>query len=135
MRFVVIVLLILGAHFSLTPFAPAAAGKGWALWPFATDSKPWLSGVGGLPQQPGSALTPALAGVAGLGFLVAALSLFRLVIPADWWSPLVLVSTVASLLLYALYFGPWALLPMAIDAVLLWGMLVQNWSVISLGSS
>lgn len=40
MRFVVLALLLLGAQFSATAFAPAEAGKAWLLWPFADDSKP-----------------------------------------------------------------------------------------------
>ena len=132
MRFAIILLLLLGAHFSLTAFVPTTAGKGWALWPLAADSKPWLGFIGGLPQQAGSVITPLLAGLAGLGFLAAVASFFGVVIPVDWWRPLVLVSAVASMLLYALYFGLWALLPIVIDAVLLWGILMQDWSVAGL---
>jgi hypothetical protein len=129
MRFIIIVLLIVAAHFSLTPFAPAAVGKGWFLWPFAADSKPWLSFVGGLPQQPGSVLIPILAGVAGFSFITALLGLFAFLVLPSWWSSLVIVAAVASILLHILYFGVWALLPIAVDRVLLWGVLVQHWSV------
>jgi len=31
--------------------------------------------------------------------------------------------------LYVLYFGVWAILPIVIDAALLWGVLAQHWSV------
>ena len=55
--------------------------------------------------------------------------------PAHWWLPLVVVAAVASLLLYVLYFGVWALLPMALDAVLLWGVLARHWSVAGLRSA
>ena len=47
MKFVVLFLVILGAHFSLTPFAPAPAGAAKFYWPFAADSKPWLGFIGG----------------------------------------------------------------------------------------
>ena len=129
MRFVVIVLLIIAAHFSLTPFAPTQAGKAWFGWPFAADSKPILAFVGGLPAQSGSVLTPLLAGLAGLGFLAALAALFGIVIPAGWWRPLMMVAGIASALLYVLYFGRWSPLPLALNAVLLWGVLAQNWSV------
>lgn len=132
MRYVVVVLLLLGAQFVLTAFAPAAAGKAWILWPFAADSKPMLRGIGGLPQQSGSVLIPLLAGVAGLGFLAAVLGLFGVIVPANWWLPLVVVSGVASILLHVLYFGVWALLPLATDVVLLWGVLLQHWTVAGL---
>ncbi len=135
MRIIVLVLLLLGAQFSATVFAPAEAGKAWFLWPFATDSKPWLGIIGGLPKQGGSIVTPLLAGVATLCFLAAALGLFGIAIPADWWRPLVLVAVVASALLHGLFLGIWALAPMAVDLVLLWGLLLQNWSVSALTGS
>ena len=126
MRYVILILLLLAAHFSLTPFAPAPVGKGTFYWPFAADSKPWLAGIGGLPQQSGRVITPLLAGLAGACFLAAALSLLGWVVPANWWMPLVLTASVASGLLYVLYLGPWSLLPIALDAVLLCGVFLQR---------
>jgi hypothetical protein len=135
MRYVVTVLLLVGAHFSLTAFAPAAAGKRWIGWPFDADSKPRLGSLGGLPKQ-GGALAALLAGVAGLGFLAAAVGLlFGVVVPADWWRALVMVALVASILLYALYFGPLALIPIALDVAILWGVLAQGWSMSGLRGS
>jgi hypothetical protein len=89
MRYIILTLLLLAAHFSLTPFAPAQVGQAWIGWPFAADSNPVLSFVGGLPQQTGSVLTPLLAGVAGLGFIAAACALFGVGIPTAWWPTLV----------------------------------------------
>jgi hypothetical protein len=135
MRYVITVLLLVGAHFSLTAFAPAAAGKRWIGWPFDADSKPLPGGAGGLPRQ-GGALSALLAGVAGLGFLAAVVGLlFGVVIPADWWRALVTVSAAASILLYALYFSPLSLLPIALDVVILWGVLSQGWSMSGLRGS
>lgn len=128
----IIVLLLLATHFSLTPFAPAPAGKATFYWPFAADSKPWFAFIGGLPQQSGGFVTPLLAGLAGFGFLVAALSLLGWLIPAGWWMPSVVIACAASLLLYVLYFGMWAILPLAVDGVLLWGVLFQHWNVAGL---
>jgi hypothetical protein len=129
MRIIVALLLLLGAQFSLTAFAPAAAGRAWLLWPFAADAQPILSGIGGLPQQSGSVLTPLLAGLSSLAFLAAALGLFGKGVPAEWWLPLIVVATSASILLHMLYAGPWALLPLAVDVLLLWGVFALHWSV------
>jgi hypothetical protein len=129
MRIVVAILLLLGAHFSLTACAPAPAGRAWLLWPFAAGAQPILSGIGGLPRQSGSVLTPLLASLSGLAFLAAALSLFDRAVPAEWWLPLIVLATGVSILLHALYAGPWALLPLAVDALLLWGVLALHWSV------
>jgi len=135
MRYVVTVLLLVGAHFSLTAFAPAAEGKRWAGWPFGVDSKSVLSVLGGLPRQ-GGAITALLAGVAGLGFLAAVVGLlFGVIVPADYWRALVTVSAAASILLYALYFGPLSLLPIALDVVILWGAWSRGWSMSGLRGS
>jgi hypothetical protein len=132
MRFVVLVLLLLGAHFCLTAFAPAQAGRAWVLWPFAADSKPVFAFVGGLPAQSGSAWTPLLAGMAGLAFLLAAAGLFGLVIPTGWWSTLVLIGVTSSLLLNAAYFSGNAIVPLLVDLTLLWGVWLQHWTVAGL---
>lgn len=133
MRIIVLVLLLLGAQFSATVFAPAA-GKAWLLWPFGEDSKSWLSIVGGMKQS-ASPLTLVVAGVATLCFLATAFGLFGIVVPVDWWRPLALVAVVASILLHVLFFGIWAVVPIAVDVVLLWGVLLQNWSVSTLTGS
>lgn len=120
MRFVILSLVLLAAHFSLTAFAPALAGKSWVLWPFAADSQPSLAGIGGLPQQVGSVLSPVLAGIAGLGFLVAAFSLFGVIAPALWWRGLVVAASTASILLFVMFPSRWSVLPIGLDAVLIW---------------
>lgn len=135
MRIIALVLLLLGTQFSATVFAPAEAGKAWLFWPFADDSKAWLGVVSGLPKQGGSVASPLLGGIATLCFLAAALGLFGILIPADWWRPLVLVAAVASTLLHISFFGIWALAPIAVDVVLLWGVLLRNWSVSTLTGS
>ena len=132
MRIIVIILLVLAAHFSLTPFAPAQAGKAMFYWPFAADSRPLLAFAGGLPSQSGSVLTPLLAGIAGLCLLAGALGLFGILVPANLWSLLVVAGAIASMLLYVVYFGVFALIPMIIDAVLLWGVFAQNWTAAGL---
>ncbi len=129
MRIIVIILLVLAAHFSLTPFAPAKAGHAIFYWPFAADTQPLLGFVGGLPNQSGSVLSPALAGIAGLCFLAAILGLFGVIVPTQWWPALVVAGAIASALLYILYFGLFSVIPIVIDVILLWGVFVQNWSV------
>jgi hypothetical protein len=134
MRIVVIIILLLAAHFNLTAFAPAQAGKATFYWPFAADSKSWLSFIGGLPQQSGL-FTTLLASIAGLGFLAAAFALLGWIVPEGWWLPSVLIAAIASIALYVLYFGGNALIPIALDAVLLWGVIVQGWTVAGLHSA
>lgn len=127
MRYVVTALLILGAHFAFLPFKPADAGKAWPIWPLDVNAKPWLSVVGGLPKD-GGTFTVVLATVAGIGFSVAALGLYWDRIPAQAWPGIVVVSAVLSLVIYGLYFGVNALLPLALDLVVLGGVLLRGWS-------
>jgi hypothetical protein len=131
MRFITIILLLLSAHFALTPFAPGPAGTAKFYWPFAADSRSWLGFAGGLPAQSG-ALTAILAGLAGLGFLVAAIGIIWNFIPASWWPILITIAAISSILLYVLYFGIWAILPLALDLVLLWGILLRHWTLAGL---
>ena len=131
MKIILTALLILAAHFSATPFAPAPAGTAKFYWPFAADSKPWLGFIGGLPAS-GGLVTALLAGIAALGFLASLLALFGWLVPAHWFAPLIVAAAVASILLYVLYFGVFSLLPLALDALLLWGVLAQGWSVAGL---
>lgn len=125
MKAVVLIVLVLAAHFSLTPFAPGKAGEGKFYWPFAADTRSWLPFIGGLPAQSGSIVTPLLAGIAGLAFLAAAASLLGWFIPATWFRPLVIAGAAASTLLYVFYIGPFAILPLALNAVILWILLSQ----------
>ncbi len=86
-QIIVLILLLLGAQFSATVLAPAQAGKGWILWPFAADSKSLLGFVGGVQHQSGNGFTPLLAFIGGLstlGFLTTAASLFGILVPASW---------------------------------------------------
>jgi len=132
LRFVVLVLLVAALHFSLIPFAPAQAGKAWLVWPLAADTRPWLAPIGGLPAQGNGLLTSVLSGLAALCFLGAALGLFGWVVPAAWWPWLVSAGAAASAALYLLYLGPWAILPLALDILLLWGTFGLHWTVATL---
>jgi hypothetical protein len=128
MRYLIFAFLLLSAHFALTPFAPGPVGASKIYWPFALDSRPWLRFVGGLPAQSGL-LTALLAGLSGLGFLVSALGLFWNITPPTWWPYIVIISAIASILLYVLYFGPWALIPLVLDLLFLFGVFFRNWTV------
>jgi hypothetical protein len=50
-------------------------------------------------------------------------------VPAGWFRGLALVGAGASALLYVLFIGPLAVLPLLVDAFLLWGLLLQKWTV------
>ena len=123
MRILVTVLLVVGAHFSLTALIPGP--KALFYWPFGPESKP-IIGVGA------GIFRPLLAVIAGVCLLAAAAALFGLIVPEGWFMPLAIVGSAASILLYVLYLSVYSIIPIAIDAILLWGVLAQQWTAIGL---
>jgi len=123
MRILVAVLLVVGAHFSLTALIPGP--KALFYWPFGPESKP-IIGIGA------GVFTPLLAVIAGVCLLAAAAALLGLIVPEGWFVPLVIVGSIASILLYVLYLSVYSIAPIALDALLLWSVLAQQWTAISL---
>jgi len=138
-KIAITILLILAWHFPTTFFAPGGTGQpasdtGSLIWPFGRASSPALAGVPSFvaPSSLTSVMSPsvamAAAGIASLAFLLALFSLWGVVIPADWWRPAAIVGSVASIVLFLIYLGPGAIIPIAIDLVVLWGVFVQDWT-------
>ena len=138
-KIAITILLIIAWHFPTTFFAPGGTGvpagdTGTVIWPFGRASSPALAGVPGFvaPSSLTSVLSPsvamAAAGIASLAFLLALLSLWGFVIPADWRRPAAIVGSVASIVLFLIYIGPWAILPIAVDLFVLWGVYAQGWT-------
>jgi hypothetical protein len=104
-RISIIALLLLGAHLSLTALVPAAAGQGpppwWVgggvLWPFFADTATLLP-AGGIRDV----FTPILG------------------ITASRFRGLVVAGVVASIVVQVVWISGWAVLPLAVDAALLW---------------
>ena len=95
-----------------------------------------------LTAEQGESVGQILARIAVLCFISALLSLLRprwlpgmLRPPANWWRPLVLTASSASALLFLVYLGPWSIVALVIDAVLVWGVLAQGWTVATLTGS
>jgi hypothetical protein len=138
-RIVITLLLVAAWHFPTTFFVPGGTGTpqaaGSIIWPFGRATGPVLAGLPGfvapsslqtVVASPSIAL--AAAGISSLAFLVALFSLWGVVIPADWWRPAAIIGSVASIVLFAIYLGPWAIVPMVIHAAVLWGVFVQGWT-------
>ena len=132
-------LLIVAWHFPTTFFVPGGTGQpaadgGSLIWPFGRGSGPLLAGVPGFVAPPSMtsftspSVAMAAAGIASLAFLLALFSLWGVVIPADWWRPAAIVGSVASIVLFVIYLGPLAIVPLAVDLVVLWGVLIQGWT-------
>jgi len=119
----ILALLLLGAHLNLTALVPAAAGQGpppwWVggglLWPFFADTGTLLP-AGGIRDV----LTPMLGITAAVCLFLAAGAFLGWLVPASWFRGLIVTGAVASIVLQVVWISGWAVLPLAIDAALLW---------------
>ena len=122
MRWIVFILLLLGALFSLTVFVSAGHSRLWH--PFAADAKPVIE----LMTGPNANLIPRVLGsVSGLFFLAAIVGLFWKALPVSWWPMLVYAAVTTSVLLCLLYFGVWILTPLFLNVILVWGVHTKRW--------
>lgn len=129
MRTVVAACILLAAHFTLTIFVPG--DKALVYWPWGNNTRPVVAGLGGLPRND-VLMTSLLAWLAGLAFLLAFAALFHTIVPETWFPVLVLAGSLASIILFGLHFSAVALLPIAINVILVFGILVQHWTVADL---
>jgi hypothetical protein len=114
-----------GIHASfLAPRPPATAGG--PEWPFAIGHSRVLSPLG-LPAE-----SVRLAGMALIAVVIAAYAFAALtavgIAPGALWVPAIVIGSIASLAILALFFHPWLVLGLAIDAVLVWAVLVAGWA-------
>jgi len=96
-------------------------------WPFDM-SRSWTIARLGLDRP-----TVRLAGLALIwltvaGFVLAGLSTVGLLVPAEWWQPLVAASALVSAALLVLFFSGQLVVGLAIDLVLLLVALAGSWS-------
>jgi hypothetical protein len=134
-------LLFLAWHFATTFFVPATGhqGRGTIVWPFGQSSRPALDSIRALAPgvPPGSwpmTVALVLAGSASLAFLAALASLFGVILPSATWAPAVVLGASASGALFLLYLSRWALVPLVVDAVLLWGIVAAGWETPTLSA-
>jgi hypothetical protein len=143
LRIGVTILLIVAWHFPTTFFVPqdAPSDRGWLIWPFGKASTPVFDGLqapiapSSLSTMSSPTLAMALAGVASLAFIVAIASLWGIVIPSEWWRPAALIGSISSIVLFAIYLSPLAVVPLIVEAAVLWGVLVASWTPQSLAGS
>ncbi|MCZ7662503.1 MAG: hypothetical protein M5U22_05985 [Thermoleophilia bacterium] len=134
-KVVSILVLLLGAQVNLSALVPAAPGQapppwwvgGGLLWPFFSDTSTLLR-AGGVRD----ALTPLLGIAAAACFLLAAAALLGWLVPPSWFSSLVVAGAVASMVLQVVWLSGWAVLPLLVDAALLWSVFALHLTVDSL---
>jgi hypothetical protein len=136
-------LLIIGWHFPTTFFVPSGPPyeKGWIIWPFGQRSKPALDVLPGVlapTALPATGATPTLAlvaaGLASLAFLVAIAGVWGFIVPPAWWQPMVLFGAAASAVLFAIYFSPFAIVPLVVDAIAVFLVLYRSGALLQLST-
>ena len=122
-------ILLVGAQVNLSALVPAAPGQapppwwtgGGVLWPFFSDTHTLLP-AGGLRD----ALTPILGVTAAACFLLAAAALLGWWVPAGWFPGLLAAGAVTSIVLQVIWISVWAIVPLAVDALVLWAVFVMH---------
>jgi hypothetical protein len=132
MWIIMLVLLLLGAHLNLTALVPLQVGDpsppwwvgGRLVWPFAVETHTLIP-AGDLLNT----LTPLLAIVSAVCFLLAAAALLRWRLPANWFPWLVVAGAIPSIALQIIWFSGWAVLPLLVDIALLWAVFGRHVTV------
>lgn len=135
MWILMLVLLLLGAQLNLTAIVPLQVGDtpppwwvgGRLLWPFAVETRTLLP-AGDLLN----AITPILAFASAACFLLAVAALLRRVVPESWLPWLIAAGAVLSLVLQVIWLSGWSVLPLVVDAALLWAVFGRHVTVASL---
>ena len=128
-------LVLLAAQLNLTAIVPAAPGQGpppwWVgggiLWPFFADTRTLIP-----PGETLGAITPLLGISSAVMFLLAAAALLGWVVPAGWFPWLIVAGVVLSVPLQIIWLSGWAILPLLVDAALLWLVFATNATVAAL---
>ena len=108
----------------LSPRPPATAGG--PEWPFELGRSWLLSGLG-TTVIAARVIGITLIALTIVGFAIAASAAVGIA-PASLWRPGVAIGALASVATLLLFFHPWLVLGLAIDLVLLWGVVVARWS-------
>lgn len=135
MWILILVALVFAAHLNLTALVPLQAGQapapwwvgGRLIWPFAVETHTLVP-----PGDALNSLTPILAIVSAVTLLMAAAALLRWAVPAAWFPWLIVLGTACSIVLQIVWFTGWAVLPLLLDAVLLWAVFGQHITVSNL---
>lgn len=132
MWILILILLFLGAHLNLTALVPLQAGAvpppwwvgGMLFWPFSLETRTLLP-----PGNLLNTVTPLLAVASTILFLMAAAALLRRFVPPLWFRLLVVAGVAFSIPLQLIWISGWAILPLVVDAALLWAIFAQHITV------
>jgi len=89
----------------------ALAALAWIRARPGTDSGAWSAArawaVPSLTAHTATVVASAVWVVSSIGFVVAALSFWGVLVPTDWWRPVGVASAIVSIVGIVLFFGTW----------------------------
>lgn len=112
-------------HASYLSPAPAPT-PGAPQWPFAME-RSWLIAGLGIGVGPVRVVGTLLVVAVVFGFVLAGLAWLGIVVPQAWWPGIIVGSAAASTVLMTMFFHPWIVLGLVIDAVLVWLVVGGGW--------
>jgi hypothetical protein len=111
-------------HVGFVSARPPATADG-PRWPFTTE-RSWLLDRLGTPGEVARSLALALVALTVASFALAAIVALAAV--PGLWTASIAIGSVASLVLLIVFFDPWLVIGIGIDAVLLWATFVAGWA-------
>jgi len=114
-------------HIMFVAPVPASSGNPATDYPFGIG-RAWLVTSGLIGASTLKAIAVVLVGMVIVGYSLTALATVGLLVPATWWSSLMIASTIASLALMVIGFAPMLALGIAIDIVLLLVAIAAVWA-------
>ncbi|HEX7172974.1 MAG TPA: hypothetical protein VF365_10250 [Candidatus Limnocylindria bacterium] len=116
----------------LTPAPPRTAGG--PEWPFEM-ARSWTVAATRVDPQLVRAIGSVLVIATIVLLAAAALASLGWVVPASAWPLLVVAGATASAITLVVFFDPWIVLGLAIDAGLLWAAIAAGWSPAAISPS
>ena len=125
---VAIFLILHGLTHSILAMVPSPNTPNAGVATFFPGLGSWLLTGLGLSESASKPIAIVLSVIATIGFVAAGLALFGILVPFDWWRILAIASAVVSLLLVVIFWDPYLIVGLLIDAKVLVTLLFTKWS-------
>ena len=117
-----------GLTHSIMAMVPSPNAPDAGVATFFSGLGSWLLTRLGLSESTTQTTAILLAVIATLGFVAAGLALFGILVPFDWWRALAIASAVVSLSLVLIFWHPYLIVGLLIDAAVLVTLVFTDWS-------
>ena len=125
---VAIFVILHGLTHSIMAMVPNPNAPDAGVATFFSGIGSWLLTGLGLSESTTKTSAILLSVIATIGFVAAGLALFGVLVPFDWWRILAIASAVVSLLLVVIFWHPYLIVGLLIDAAVLVTLIFTKWS-------